>query len=52
LSIVFEANFKISQKFATDGLRTLLFASKDLTEQEFNDWKEAHHDAAIALENR
>ena len=25
---------------------------RDLTEQEFNAWKAAHHDAAIALENR
>jgi hypothetical protein len=40
------------QKFATDGLRTLLFASKDLTEHEFSNWKQAHHNAAIALENR
>ena len=40
------------QKFATEGLRTLLLGIRDLTEQEFNDWKTAHHNAAIALENR
>ena len=26
--------------------------TRDLTEQEFNAWKAAHHDAAISLENR
>jgi magnesium-transporting ATPase (P-type) len=40
------------QKFATEGLRTLLLGIRDLTEQEFNNWKTAHHNAAIALENR
>ena len=25
---------------------------KDLTEKEFEDWKQAHHEAAISLENR
>ena len=42
----------IFQKFATEGLRTLLLGIRDLTEQEFNDWKPAHHHAAIALEDR
>jgi len=48
-------SFKITlffQKFATEGLRTLLLGIRDLTEQEFNNWKTAHHNAAIALENR
>ena len=40
------------QKFALDGLRTLCLGTRDLTEQEFSDWKAAHHSAAIALENR
>ena len=44
--------FNTFQKFATEGLRTLLLGIRDLTEQEFNDWKTAHHNAAIALENR
>ena len=35
-----------------DGLRTLVLAVRDLTEQEFTDWKAAHHLAAIAMENR
>ena len=40
------------QKFALDGLRTLVLGIRDLTEQEFSDWKAAHHNAAIAMENR
>ena len=40
------------QKFALDGLRTLVLGIRDLTEQEFSDWKAAHHLAAIAMENR
>ena len=38
--------------FAVDGLRTLCLGTRDLTEQEFSDWKTAHHNAAISLENR
>ena len=38
--------------FAVDGLRTLCLGTRDLTEQEFSDWKAAHHNAAISLENR
>ena len=40
------------QRFALDGLRTLVLGTRDLTEQEFSDWKAAHHNAAIALDNR
>ena len=32
-----------------DGLRTLVLGTRDLTEQEFNAWKAAHHNAAIAI---
>ena len=39
-------------KFASDGLRTLLCGSKDLSEEEFQTWKVAHHEAAIALTDR
>ena len=39
----------ISQRFAMDGLRTLVLCTRDLTEQEFNAWKAAHHNAAIAI---
>ena len=30
----------------------MVLGTRDLTEQEFNAWKAAHHDAAISLENR
>merc|ERR1719412_1112938 len=39
-------------KFASDGLRTLLCGIKDLTEDTFQTWKTAHHEAAIALTDR
>ena len=39
-------------KFATEGLRTLLCGIKDLTEDTFQTWKTAHHEAAIALTDR
>lgn len=45
-------DFFSSQKFALDGLRTLVLGTRDLTEQEFADWKTAHHNAALALDNR
>ncbi len=40
------------QKFASEGLRTLVVGVKDLAESEFSDWKRLHHEAAIALEDR
>ncbi|RXG67747.1 Phospholipid-transporting ATPase ID [Armadillidium vulgare] len=39
-------------KFAADGLRTLVLAVKDLDERYFQDWKNRHHTAATSLENR
>ena len=39
-------------RFATDGLRTLVLGVKDLTETEFESWKAMHHEAAIAMEDR
>ncbi|XP_040573208.1 probable phospholipid-transporting ATPase IM isoform X4 [Lepeophtheirus salmonis] len=39
-------------KFASEGLRTLVVGYKDLTESQFEDWKHAHHEAAISLEDR
>lgn len=35
-----------------DGLRTLVLGIRDLTNQEFDNWKMAHHDAAISMDNR
>ncbi|XP_018570788.1 phospholipid-transporting ATPase ID isoform X3 [Anoplophora glabripennis] len=39
-------------KFAGEGLRTLCLASRDLDEEFFNDWKQRHQEAAIALDGR
>lgn len=39
-------------RFASDGLRTLVVGIRDLTEQEFERWKAAHHEAAISMVDR
>ncbi|XP_066246628.1 probable phospholipid-transporting ATPase IM isoform X2 [Euwallacea similis] len=39
-------------KFAGEGLRTLCLAYCDLEENFFNDWKQRHQEAAIAMEGR
>lgn len=40
------------QKFAGEGLRTLCCASRDLDEVFFNNWKQRHQEAAVALDER
>ena len=39
-------------RFACDGLRTLVVGTKDLTESEFDSWKLAHTDAANSIDDR
>ena len=39
-------------RFAMDGLRTLVLGVRELTQEQFDDWKAEHHKAAVALENR
>ncbi|KAJ8933400.1 hypothetical protein NQ314_014040 [Rhamnusium bicolor] len=39
-------------KFAGEGLRTLCLASRDLDEEFFNNWKQRHQEAALALDGR
>uniref|UniRef100_A0A3Q3KLL6 Phospholipid-transporting ATPase n=1 Tax=Monopterus albus TaxID=43700 RepID=A0A3Q3KLL6_MONAL len=39
-------------EFAGEGLRTLALAYKDLDEEYFSQWKERHHEASTALEDR
>ena len=39
-------------KFAMDGLRTLVLGVRDLTQEQFDDWKAEHKVAAVALEDR
>lgn len=40
------------QEFAGEGLRTLALAYKDLEEEYFNEWKQRHHEASTALDER
>ncbi|KAK5165715.1 drs2 neo1 protein [Saxophila tyrrhenica] len=49
---VFTRCFKHLENFATDGLRTLVFAQKELTEDEYASWKQLYQDATTALLNR
>ncbi|XP_051979509.1 probable phospholipid-transporting ATPase IM [Xyrauchen texanus] len=39
-------------EFAGEGLRTLVLAFKDLDEEYFADWKQRHHEASVALDDR
>ncbi|KAK2598922.1 phospholipid transporting ATPase [Conoideocrella luteorostrata] len=40
------------EMFAREGLRTLCIARKELSEEQYRDWKKEHDVAASALENR
>lgn len=42
----------ILQEFAGEGLRTLALAYKDLDEEYFDQWKQRHHEASTALDDR
>ncbi|KAI6770313.1 hypothetical protein HG530_004942 [Fusarium avenaceum] len=44
--------FKHMDDFATEGLRTLLFAQKFITEQEYQVWKKVWDEASTSLNNR
>ncbi len=49
---IFTRCFKHIDDFATEGLRTLLFAHKFLTDQEYNTWKRLYHEAETSLVDR
>ncbi|KAL2133058.1 hypothetical protein VTI74DRAFT_2962 [Chaetomium olivicolor] len=49
---IFSRCFRQIDDFAIEGLRTLLFAHRFLTEQEYNTWKELYHDAETSLVDR
>ncbi|KAL7819956.1 phospholipid-translocating P-type ATPase [Trichoderma gracile] len=51
-SEVFTKCFKHLDDFATEGLRTLLFAQKFVSEQEYRSWKKLYDDATTSLTNR
>jgi phospholipid-translocating ATPase len=40
------------EMFAIEGLRTLCIAQRELSEEEYNEWRKEHDLAATALENR
>lgn len=49
---IFTRCFKHLDEFATEGLRTLLFADKFLTEAEYQTWKRVFQDATTSLVDR
>ncbi|KAI0387757.1 phospholipid-translocating P-type ATPase [Hypomontagnella monticulosa] len=51
-STIFGRCFKHLDDFATEGLRTLLFAKKFIPETEYNVWKKTYNDATTSLVNR
>ncbi|KAH6608618.1 p-type atpase [Trichoderma cornu-damae] len=51
-SEVFTKCFKHLDDFATEGLRTLLFAQKFVSEPEYRSWKKLYDDATTSLTNR
>ncbi|KAL0935954.1 p-type ATPase [Colletotrichum truncatum] len=51
-STIFTRCFKHLDDFATEGLRTLLFAQKFIPEQDYRAWKQSFDDAATSLTDR
>ncbi|KAI2637227.1 phospholipid-translocating P-type ATPase [Hypomontagnella submonticulosa] len=51
-STIFGRCFKHLDDFATEGLRTLLFAKKFIPENEYNVWKKTYNEATTSLVNR
>lgn len=51
-AIVLERTFQHIQDFATEGLRTLLYGHRFLTEQEYSYWRKIYNEATTSLENR
>ncbi|KAM7198782.1 hypothetical protein V8F33_004796 [Rhypophila sp. PSN 637] len=49
---IFTRCFKHIDDFATEGLRTLLFAHRFLTDSEYKTWKKMYHDAETSLVDR
>ena len=51
-AVVLERTFQHIQDFATEGLRTLLYGHKFITEQEYNYWRKIYNEATTSLANR
>lgn len=49
---VFTRSFKLLDDFATEGLRTLLYAHKFVSETDYQAWKKVFHDAETSLIDR
>ncbi|EED14974.1 phospholipid-transporting ATPase (DRS2), putative [Talaromyces stipitatus ATCC 10500] len=49
---VFERCFQHLNDFATEGLRTLMYASRFLDESTYTEWKQAYHEASTSLVDR
>ncbi|KAL2022829.1 hypothetical protein VTK56DRAFT_4360 [Thermocarpiscus australiensis] len=49
---IFSRCFRHIDDFATEGLRTLLFAHRFLTDHEYSDWKTVYHAAETSLVDR
>lgn len=49
---IFTRSFKLLDDFATEGLRTLLYAHKFITESEYQAWKKVFHAAETSLVDR
>jgi len=49
---VYTVTFRDLERFATEGLRTLVFAARILPESEYVAWKRIYNDASSALTNR
>ena len=49
---IFERTFQHVSDFATEGLRTLLYGYRFLTEAEYNSWHKLYVEASTSLENR
>lgn len=51
-ALVFERCFQHLNDFATEGLRTLLYGYRFMDEAEYEEWKQAYHDATTSLVDR
>ncbi|KAI8850390.1 hypothetical protein BC829DRAFT_389315 [Chytridium lagenaria] len=49
---VLEKTLQHLADFATEGLRTLLYASKELSPKEYEDWSKEYEEASLAIKNR
>lgn len=51
-TVVLERTFQHIQEFATEGLRTLLYGHRFVTEQEYAFWRKKYNEATTSLVNR